>query len=153
MTYTNLIDGIAGGPTMPNAQTVRYGETVGTLPNDPIPLFPQNQSFWRWRTQSGGRGDIFTAETVITADITVYAEWAVEVTFDNNGGDTEADPQTMKTRLGTALRSLPNPPTRAGYRFHSWNYSADGTGDTLLRLVTRINLNLTVYAQWRRGTD
>lgn len=69
------------------------------------------------------------------------------VTFDKNGGDTEATPSSMTVQDGGTLGALPSAPTRTGYSFIGWNTKADGTG-TALDADTLIHSNLTVYAQW-----
>jgi len=74
------------------------------------------------------------------------------ITFDKNGGDTEANPKT-KTVIQPApgVDSLPAQPTKAGYNFTGWNTKADGSGGvfTADSLVTS---NFTVYAQWFKPT-
>ena len=90
--------------------------------------------------------------------LTVYAQWArkqteIAVTFDKNGGDTEADPRvtTQKVDEGASARfELPSvQPTREGYEFTGWNTKADGTG-AAFTAETEVKQSLTVYAQWAR---
>ena len=73
------------------------------------------------------------------------------VTFDKNNSDTgstEANPQTLTvTRPSTTVGSLPEPPTRLGYVFGSWNTEANGSG-TEFTANTGVNSNITVFAQW-----
>lgn len=69
------------------------------------------------------------------------------VTFDKNGGDTEADPTTKTAVSGGNIGSLPAAPTRSGYAFTGWNTAANGTG-TAFTATTAVNADLTVYAQW-----
>jgi uncharacterized repeat protein (TIGR02543 family) len=69
------------------------------------------------------------------------------VTFDENGGDTTADPITMKKKNGQSLGILPTPPTKANYTFTSWNTESDGSG-TEFTGSTIITADITVYAQW-----
>ena len=76
------------------------------------------------------------------------------VTFDKNGGDTEADPKTKKIPLlGGAssgkIDTLPAPPTRSGYDFTGWNTKSDGTGDAFT-VDTLVEQDITVYAQWEK---
>lgn len=53
--------------------TVTEGETVGSkMPTDPT----KNQAiFAGWNTKQDGSGTAFTKDTVVNADITVYAQW------------------------------------------------------------------------------
>lgn len=76
------------------------------------------------------------------------------VTFDKNGGDTEADPKTKKIPLlGGAssgkIDTLPAPPTRSRYGFTGWNTKSDGTGDAFT-VDTLVEQDITVYAQWEK---
>jgi len=73
------------------------------------------------------------------------------VSFDKNGGDTEAEPSRM-TLLSSAdtLAYLPEEPTRRGFRFVGWNTERDGSGERFTE-NTRIDVDiiLIVYAQWK----
>ena len=57
-------------------------------------------------------------------------ETSFTVTFDKNGGDTEANPQT-KTVIypATNVVTLPTSPVRTGYTFSGWNTAANGSGN------------------------
>jgi len=68
------------------------------------------------------------------------------VTFDKNGGDTEADPPTIEVEDGNTV-TLPTPPTREGYRFIEWNIDRDGEGSGFDETTT-VTEDITVYAQW-----
>ena len=85
-----------------------------------------------------------------------YDMWQVAkgitVTFDKNGGDTDAVPGFIQVEL------IPNvseyqpgvpatEPTRAGYTFKGWNTAKDGSGDRYTS-ETKVSKSLTVYAQW-----
>jgi uncharacterized repeat protein (TIGR02543 family) len=70
------------------------------------------------------------------------------VTFDANGGDTQANPQTMTVVSPAAtVGTLPAAPSRTGYAFDGWNTRADGTG-TPFTGATLVTADITVYAQW-----
>jgi uncharacterized repeat protein (TIGR02543 family) len=68
------------------------------------------------------------------------------VTFDKNGGTTEADPTSRITNCGTTV-TLPTAPTKTGYTFASWNTAANGSGTTFTASTT-VTADITVYAQW-----
>jgi uncharacterized repeat protein (TIGR02543 family) len=68
------------------------------------------------------------------------------VTFDKNGGTTEADPTSRITNCGTTV-TLPTAPTKTGYTFASWNTAANGSGTTFTA-STAVTADITVYAQW-----
>lgn len=85
-----------------------------------------------------------------------YYMWQVatgiSVTFDKNGGDTEANPNRMMQELNPNGNYFELPsvqPTREGYEFTGWNTQADGTG-TAFTAETEVRQSLTVYAQWAR---
>ncbi len=118
----------------------------------------EGYEFTGWNTQADGTGAAFTAETEVKQSLTVYAQWTrkqteISVTFDKNGGDTEADPRvtTQKVDEGASARfELPSvQPTREGYEFTGWNTKADGTG-AAFTAETEVKQSLTVYAQWTR---
>ena len=118
----------------------------------------EGYEFTGWNTKADGTGAAFTAETEVKQSLTVYAQWTrkqieIAVTFDKNGGDTEADPRvtTQKVDEGASARfELPSvQPTREGYEFTGWNTKADGTG-AAFTAETEVKQSLTVYAQWTR---
>ncbi|WP_379213267.1 S-layer homology domain-containing protein [Paenibacillus sp. GCM10012303] len=69
------------------------------------------------------------------------------VTFDKNGGDTEATPSTLNVTDGETAAALPAPPTRPGYAFAGWNTLPNG-GGTGFDETTVVSGDVTVYAQW-----
>jgi len=122
---------------------------VGTLPAPPERL---GWTFNGWNTQANGGGTAFNADTAITGDITVYAQWIPwTVTFNKNNtdaGSTEANPPNMFINTSTMiLDDLPTPPARPGWTFAGWNTRADG-GGTAFTASTPVTGNITVYARW-----
>jgi uncharacterized repeat protein (TIGR02543 family) len=70
------------------------------------------------------------------------------ITFDKNGGDTEANPKTKTvTSPATTIDSLPTAPTRNGYNFVEWNTQINGEG-TSFNKNTIVSEDIIVYAQW-----
>ena len=75
------------------------------------------------------------------------------VTFDKNGGDTGAKPNTKIVKPSTTtIDKLPEEPTRTGYVFKEWNKKADGSGSTFTAHTT-VTDNITVYAQWKESSE
>jgi uncharacterized repeat protein (TIGR02543 family) len=148
-TYTVTFINIGDVQTM---QVVSPATTLGTLPTEPTRA---GYSFAGWNTLPGGQGTAFTANTTVTSSITVYAQWnpnTYTVTFNKNGGNTEANPQTKQVvSPATTLGTLPTAPTKAGHVFSGWNTKADGTGDSFTAATT-VTANITVYAQWNPAT-
>ena len=100
-------------------------------------------------TASGGGGLAFTGSTPVVGDITVYAQWTIDqytVTFDKNGGDTEASPTSRLADYNTTA-TLPSAPTKTGNSFAGWNTEALGGGDAF-NASTPVTADITVYAQW-----
>ena len=76
----------------------------------------------------------------------------ISVTFDKNGGETEANPNRMTQEQNPNGNHFELPsvqPTREGYEFTGWNTKADGTG-AAFTAETEVRQSLTVYAQWTR---
>jgi len=71
------------------------------------------------------------------------------VTFNKNGGDTEASPTTRTTTAGGTV-VLPTEPTRTNYTFAGW-YTAT-SGGTQFTATTPVTANITVYARWTANT-
>ncbi|MDD4565083.1 MAG: S-layer homology domain-containing protein [Eubacteriales bacterium] len=74
------------------------------------------------------------------------------VTFDKNGGDTEADPATKEVISGGNVDTLPTAPARSGYTFNGWNTKENGSG-TAFAADTAVTGSITVYAQWGRNSS
>lgn len=74
------------------------------------------------------------------------------VTFDKNGGDTQASPTTKVVISGGNVGTLPMAPIRSGYTFNGWNTQVNGSG-TAFTAATAVNGSITVYAQWSRNSS
>jgi uncharacterized repeat protein (TIGR02543 family) len=90
-----------------------YGVSAAWLPAAPS---REGYIFAGWNTAADGTGAAFDAATLVTADITVYAQWVLPytyiVTFNSNGGDTEANPPSkIVDEPAATVGALPAPPT------------------------------------------
>ncbi len=74
------------------------------------------------------------------------------VSFNKNGGDTEASTATKEVIAGGNVGTLPTAPTRSGYTFKGWNTQANGSG-TAFTAATAVNGPITVYAQWSKNSS
>jgi uncharacterized repeat protein (TIGR02543 family) len=124
--------------------------TVLDWPDDPTP--PGGNPFSGWYTESNG-GLLFTSSTTVpySTTITVYAQYGDKytVTFDKNGGETEANPQTMSVfGSGSTLSSLPAPPALTDKVFAGWFDTSESAGGNQFTTSTGITGDITVYARW-----
>ena len=65
---------VEGGQTLPQStKTVTYDQPYGELPKPVLPGF----RFLGWWTESGGKGELVTAETIMNTveNHTLYAYW------------------------------------------------------------------------------
>jgi uncharacterized repeat protein (TIGR02543 family) len=137
-----------------------HGTKIVTAPATTVSELPANPSrtgysFGGWNTLANGSGTPFTTATPVTGDITVYAQWnshSWTVTFDSDGGTTEADPKTRTVESpDTTVGTLPAPPAKTGYTFGGWYTEKNGSGSPFTALTT-VSGNITVYAQWTAHT-
>ena len=130
-----------GGSVSPTTRAVTVGLTVGTLP---IPV-RTGFTFAGWYTAATG-GTQMTAETVVTGNVTYYAQWKVNgpiVTFNANGGTVAEGTRTVGK--GKAVGTLPKS-VRTGYTFKGW-YTKK-SGGTKIKTTTKVTKSVTYYAQW-----
>jgi len=147
---------------IPLAVTVPAGTNVGSAMMPKKPTRPGHEFANWYTTKNAATGTGWNANTLVTANITVYAKWEAllpnnySVNFDKNGGDTEADPaQIVVWSPATTIsgntpyegNTLPRPPTKAGHLFDGWNTAEDGTGDVFTEGTT-VSAHTVVYAQW-----
>ena len=114
------------------------------------------QSVFLLGNEDALREDWFLKRKDDLGDPSKYYMWQVatgiSVTFDKNGGDTEANPNRTTQELNPNGNHFELPsvqPTREGYEFMGWNTKADGTG-AAFTAETEVKQSLTVYAQWTR---
>ncbi|MDD2537697.1 MAG: InlB B-repeat-containing protein [Candidatus Absconditabacteria bacterium] len=143
---TVTFDGNGGSGHSPTTKTVQNGQAVGTLPTSPTRA---GYTFNGWYTAASG-GTQITTSTVVTSNVTYYAQWTTTVvnrtvTFDGNGGSGHS-PTTKTVQNGQAVGTLPTSPTRAGYIFNGWYTAA--SGGTQITTSTVVTSNVTYYAQW-----
>lgn len=78
-----------GGSTAatPSTMSVESGKSLGTLPTAPT---RSGYIFKGWNTKADGSGSAFTTATIITGDITVYAQWNKKPTGGNSSHDDDS---------------------------------------------------------------
>lgn len=144
--YTVTFD--ANGGTASGSYTkVAAGSEIGTLPS----ATREGYAFLGWYTEKSG-GTQITSSTIITSDLTVYAQWnpietgtgTYRITFDKNY-EAAGVHQVQKVNMGqTAVE--PVAPTRELYRFTGWYMESEAV--TKYDFDTPITGDLTLYAGW-----
>jgi uncharacterized repeat protein (TIGR02543 family) len=138
--YYTIIFNKNGGDTeaAPTSRTAAPGGTV-TLPSTPLKT---GYTFGGWYTSTDGGttlGTEFTAITVVTANITVYAKWTINtytVSFDKNSGNTEANPANGTTTYNGTVTLPTTNPTWANRAFLGW-WTGNGQAATGARNLLR----------------
>lgn len=150
-SYTATFNGNGGGTPSPSSITKEYNTALGTLPT----CSRTGYTFLGWYTASSGGTKISTT-TVVTKDITYYAQWSINsytLTFNPNGGTVT--PTSKNLEYNSAYGTLPTP-TRASnaqytYTFAGWYTAA--TGGTQVTAATKMAAkDTTVYAHWTSNT-
>lgn len=150
-SYTATFNGNGGSTPSPSSITKKYNAALGTLPT----CSRTGYTFLGWYTASSGGTKISTT-TVVTKDITYYAQWSINsytLTFNPNGGTVT--PTSKDLEYNSAYGTLPTP-TRASdaqytYTFAGWYTAA--TGGTQVTAATKMAAkDTTVYAHWTSNT-
>jgi uncharacterized repeat protein (TIGR02543 family) len=135
-----------GGSPVSLAKQVNSGASVEAMPAIPSKT---NYNFDGWYTEKNGGGTEFTATTVVTANITVYANWTTDqykVTFDPDEGS--CDTQFIIENKGDTVDEGNMPtPTKEHHAFDGW-YTAKNGGGSAFTTLTPVIANVTVYAKW-----
>lgn len=150
-SYTATFNGNGGSTPSPSSITKEYNTALGTLPT----CTRTGYTFLGWYTASSGGTKISTT-TVVTKDITYYAQWSINsytLTFNPNGGTVT--PTSKNLEYNSVYGTLPTP-TRASdaqytYTFAGWYTAA--TGGTQVTAATKMAAkDTTVYAHWTSNT-
>ncbi|MBF4691958.1 leucine-rich repeat protein [Fusibacter ferrireducens] len=103
----------------PELMTVETGKPIGSLPTAPTKT---GYTFKGWNTALDGTGSVFLADTIITSNMTVYAQWQVidngspanddkDDRDDKNDNNTPSNPSTPSIPSTPATPSTPIRPT------------------------------------------
>lgn len=150
-SYTATFNGNGGGTPSPSTITKEYNVALGTLPT----CTRTGYTFLGWYTASSGGTKISTT-TVVTKDITYYAQWSINsytLTFNPNGGTVT--PTSKNLEYNSAYGTLPTPTRDSDaqytYTFAGWYTAA--TGGTQVTAATKMAAkDTTVYAHWASNT-
>ena len=150
-SYTATFNGNGGSTPSPSSITKKYNAALGTLPT----CSRTGYTFLGWYTASSGGTKISTT-TVVTKDITYYAQWSINsytLTFNPNGGTVT--PTSKDLEYNSAYGTLPTP-TRASdaqytYTFAGW-YTAATEGTQVTAATKMVAKDTNVYAHWTSNT-
>lgn len=158
-----------GGSVSEVSRRVAAGSKIGTLP---VPS-RSGYAFGGWWTSAAG-GRAVTEDTMVSADMTVYAHWgsnSYTLTVDPNGGllsgavfktaDGTAGPARLTVQYWATDNNKIGTAKKAGYFFNGWFTAKSGgkmvfdaNGQCVAGSYWNSNKqwkytgNLTVYAQW-----
>lgn len=148
-SYTATFNSNGGNTPSPSTITKEYNVALGTLPT----CSRTGYTFLGWYTASSGGTKISTT-TVVTKDITYYAQWSINsytLTFNPNGGNTPSA-TTITKEYNTAIGTLPTCTRSADntytYAFAGWFDTSASSGGTKLTTTTKVTSNKTWYARW-----
>lgn len=148
----------AGKEANPATITVNKGDKIGLG----MPEAPERDKykFDKWNTKQNGSGTEFTGETPVQDNMTVYAQWKVDiaggqeevtVTFEAADATVQPNPTTKKVVRGDSIgdANMPEAPKKDGYVFEKWQdaMGVDFTGST------KVNDNMTVTAVWKQNIE
>ncbi|MEI6587926.1 MAG: InlB B-repeat-containing protein [Candidatus Moraniibacteriota bacterium] len=131
----------------PLTKTADYNTSVTSLPSAPAKT---GYTFAGWNTITDGSGTAFTTSSLVTGNITVYAQWTANThtltyTAGANGTITGSASQTISLGAsGTAVSATAN----ANYHFVNWN---DGTTANP-RIDANVTSNVAVIANFAPNT-
>ncbi|WCL50564.1 Lcl domain-containing protein [Leptospira sp. GIMC2001] len=161
-TFTVSYDGNANDSgTVPiDSDSYLTGETVTVLANTGN-LDRTGFSFAGWNTASNGSGTSYNGSdtfTMLTANITLYAQWnsSFTVTYVANGstaGFVPNDPNTYLNGDTVTVLGNPNSLVKSGKAWIGWNTAADGSGTTYTQGQSFLmgSSNISLYALYLEG--
>ena len=159
--YTVSYDGngSTGGSVPLDNNAYGQGQSVEVLENMGA-LFKTGYTFVGWNTQANDSGAGYMPRanfTMVTSNVTLYAQWEVSLTYattyngnGNSGGTVPTD--TAHYTLGQSVTTRGNTGAlvKSGFTFVGWNTQANGSGIGYATGVafTMGSADVTLYAQW-----
>jgi uncharacterized repeat protein (TIGR02543 family) len=110
--------------------------------------------FNAWFRDNGTFLEEWDFDVFPTGDITLFAKWDPEepvieiftVTFNKNGGDTEANPRNRDVESGLPV-TPPTPPVKEYFVFAGWYREVECINEWNFAADT-VTANITLYAKW-----
>lgn len=145
-SYTVRFDYNFEGAPAGQVINVQAGQTVQSI----NPITREGFTFVGWFTEPAG-GEIFSFDTAINSDMTLYAQWNAEQTFQvnfnlNYEGALPMDPVNVAS--GQLCQEPSYIPSRQDYQFDGWFTSPDEEGVKYSFATTPVTQTFTLYAHW-----
>lgn len=124
-----------------------FGGTV-ERPEDPT---REGYEFNDWFNSLVEPTSVFDFNKPLVEDKTAYATWTAnsyEVSFDSNGGDTEAVPASIAETFDANYVLPTTNPTKAGSTFAGWFTEAEGGEQITAVSIVKTANEHTLYAHW-----
>jgi uncharacterized repeat protein (TIGR02543 family) len=138
----------------PDDRTVYYGSAVGQLPENIRPGYIPT-----WNTIIDGSGFNYTATTIATTDMTLYAQWATRkytVNFNYNYAGGGTYPPITDIYYGSVISAgtggFPTTdPVRTFYEFKGWitEPNSDDVNSVNENTTYLFDDDITLYAKWK----
>ncbi|MGN1212679.1 MAG: BspA family leucine-rich repeat surface protein, partial [Christensenellales bacterium] len=107
-------------------KTILWDEEIG---NWPTPT-QTDCTLAGWNEEQDGTGTTYTAESKISSETTLYAQWQAvnyTITIDANGGSYGGGTSNTTITKANGYTYTLEAPTRAGYSFAGWTLSGGGS--------------------------
>ncbi len=135
--------------------TVTYGSTFASGRGWHETLERTGYVFLGWNESADGTGDsIEGTDTLdfVPDNYTLYAIWAIQVTFHANGGSMgEGETLVLNVTGGEIYAYEVKAPQYEGYRFEGW-FTGAADGDEM-QFPIEVTAPVTYYAHWTRVYD
>lgn len=113
--YTVTFDANGGSNSGSGSATANFNTTIAESDFTAQKATQTNYTFARWTTAKNGSGTVFTKDTVIKEDITVYAQWNNNYVLDANNALLSVQEVTDATAAGTLDNLILSKTAAAGY--------------------------------------
>lgn len=149
-TFTVTFDSQGGSAV---AAIVVEKDAKVTEPADPVRPNTQDgkaYTFTGWFTDAAATQE-FDFDTPITADITLYAGWTLNLVVRFNTKTSGTVNSILLPEAGGTIAAAPTAPTREGYRFGGWFYGRPGMTwlePTPVSFPLTVTSNTLLHAYW-----
>lgn len=142
------------GPVPQSIIVTQPDSTVRALPSEPQRT---GYRFKGWYTETGGNGIAFTATTLVTRNIEVFARWVqlYSVSYHSNYAPDSLMPDSLMYEHGqTVTVRAQNGLNRPYYTFAGWNTRSDTMGVNYVAGIDTFAMDsvpVQLYAKWREN--